>query len=69
MLSASNALFGPAKADARVASAKQAETLAQKELADAKLRQGEAVAAVKIAETRLIAARKASADAAYAPRR
>jgi hypothetical protein len=53
----------------RIVFVNRAERIAQTRLAEAKLRQGEAAAAVNIAEANLVAARKAVADAQYAPRR
>jgi hypothetical protein len=50
-------------AASRVVYAQRAERIAQTRLAEAKLRQDEAAAAVKIAEANLVAARKAVADA------
>ena len=47
----------------RILFVKRRESIAQTRLAEAKLRQGEADAAVKIAEANLVAARKAVADA------
>lgn len=57
------------KADTRILSAKQAETLAQTRVAQAKQRESEARADRKIAEANLIAARKAVIDAQYVSRR
>jgi len=53
----------PHIAASRIAFVKREERIAQTRLAEAKLRQGEAAAAVKIAEANLVAARKAVADA------
>ena len=64
----SNPAPNPGKAELRIRLAKRTETLAEKRLVEAKLRQGEAAAAVTSAELSLIAARKAVVDAQFAPR-
>jgi len=68
-VSVSNAAPSHSKADARILFTKRAEVLAQRRFAEAKVSEGDAIAAVRIAEANLIAARKAVADAQYATRR
>ena len=63
-----NATSSPIEAS-RMVFVKREESIAQSKLAEAKVRERDATAAVKIAEANLIAAQKAVAYAEHAPRR